>query len=764
MRKLTMIWTAVLILAALGFAGAANAQVNSEQPGVARISLIHGDVTMQRGDSGDTSAVELNTPLGPGDKVFTGRGSRAEIQLDWADVLRLDENASANIATLEGNRIQVQISQGLGFFSILRGSEANVEIDTPNVAITPHGEGRYRIEVTPSGDTLVTVRDGQADVSTPDGSTPLRKDDLITVRGSGNDAQFQIARAPGSDEFDRWSADRDQTITNAESSRRTNQYYTGAADMDAYGQWEQVPDYGYVWSPREAVGWAPYRHGRWIWQAYWGWTWLADEPWGWAPYHYGRWFTYNDSWVWWPGPITSFYRPVYAPAYVSFFGFGARSGFGAGFGGGWGSIGWLPVGPCDFVNPWWGSHRNNFNVVNVTNINTVRNVNMIAPLRGGDRDSNVHNMLINNQTRYGLSTVSAEHFGRRDGNIRTVSATELRQGQMMTGNVPVVPSRENLRVSDRPVGNTLSARSGQDRFFSKRVPSSQHESFSEQSAQVQQSMQRDPRFRSSANAVPNGGPNAGPNGRNEQNPGNRAVDNRPGGNGGGFGAAPAGRTGNAAEVNSNRQNQPTAQAQTPAQGSGREPDNGWRRFGSGQPGSAAPSGNAPAANRQQSPSELPRMNSQRVTPNNPEQPTAQNGWRQFSGEPPREASPSRGNGNSGNGNQIVTPQAPRSDTRPPLEMNRPIIQQRGYAEQQRSFGGSAGSAPSGNERVAPAPRSMPQASSPSSGGGRPAMQSPRAGGGGNGGGGGGNSGGGGGGHNGGGGGVAPRARSGGERR
>ena len=55
--------------------------------GVARVSLIHGDVTMQRGDSGDFTAVTLNTPLVAGDKVATGGASRTELQLDYANIL-----------------------------------------------------------------------------------------------------------------------------------------------------------------------------------------------------------------------------------------------------------------------------------------------------------------------------------------------------------------------------------------------------------------------------------------------------------------------------------------------------------------------------------------------------------------------------------------------------------------------------------------------------------------------------------------------------
>src|SRR5580700_10847365 len=40
--------------------------------GVARASFIHGDVSMQRGDNNDVSAVTLNTPLMSGDKISTG--------------------------------------------------------------------------------------------------------------------------------------------------------------------------------------------------------------------------------------------------------------------------------------------------------------------------------------------------------------------------------------------------------------------------------------------------------------------------------------------------------------------------------------------------------------------------------------------------------------------------------------------------------------------------------------------------------------------
>ena len=54
----------------------------AQVPGVARISLIQGDVSTQRGDTGDWAEAALNQPLVPGDRISTGDNSRAELQLE----------------------------------------------------------------------------------------------------------------------------------------------------------------------------------------------------------------------------------------------------------------------------------------------------------------------------------------------------------------------------------------------------------------------------------------------------------------------------------------------------------------------------------------------------------------------------------------------------------------------------------------------------------------------------------------------------------
>ena len=498
-----------------------NEQQYELKSSVARVSLIHGDVSTQRGDSGEWAAATLNTPIVSGDKVSTGGASRAEVQLDFANLLRLGDNAQATVANITRTDIQIQLGQGVANYDVFKDSEANAEIDTPNASLHPaRKDGSYRIYVRPDGDTEIIVRKGEAEVSTPQGSKHVYKGDMITVHGDGNNVTYRVSEAPSRDDWDKWNSDRDNVIHTAVSWNHTNRYYTGSEDLDAYGRWTSVPDYGQVWVPTAGPGFVPYRDGRWVWEPGWGWTWVSYEPWGWAPYHYGRWFMYGSSWAWWPGPVYGGYgygggyygrpyRPIWAPAYVSFFGFGGRGGFSVGFG--FGSFGWLPSGPCDRFYPWWGGRRNNFNVVNITNIYNIHNGGF-RPLHPGNAYSNLRLASVNERVRGGISTVPANGFGT--GRVRPVALGNdgFRNGHFMTGNLPVVPTRESLNVSNRPASPTT-VRGGQPaRFFSNaRRPTAAPESFDRQASQVQQSIQRDGHFTPV---------------RNDNN--NRAaVDNRP---------------------------------------------------------------------------------------------------------------------------------------------------------------------------------------------------------------------------------------------
>jgi hypothetical protein len=438
-----------------------------------------------------------------GDKVSTGDNARTELQLDFANIVRLGPNSKANIASLTRKDIQIQLSQGILDYTVSKDSELEPEVDTPNVSVHPsHHDGVFRIEIRPDGDTLVIVRKGEAQIATPQGSTEVHSGEMATVRGDATSAQYKISQAPDRDDWDKWNSDRDHLIENAHSWKHTNRYFTGSEDLDNNGQWRNVPDYGDVWVPNEPDGWVPYRNGNWTYEPYYGWTWVGYEPWGWAPYHYGRWFPYGGAWAWWPGPVYAGYNPFWAPAYVSFWGWGGGFGFGVGYGG-WGGFGWLPIGPCDYFHPWWGGYRGRFGYTGFHG--GFNRYGGFAPLHSGNRFSNIANIHDNHIGR-ALSTVNAGHFGA--GRVTAMAATraQINGGHMMAGNLPVIPSRASLSASGRPAAPSTIRNGGPQHFLSLTKNGSPHNnlarpvSFQQQTASLRQSMQA-----SHVGAIPAGG-------------------------------------------------------------------------------------------------------------------------------------------------------------------------------------------------------------------------------------------------------------------
>lgn len=470
------------------------AQPQAQATGVGRISLVQGGVSTQRGDSGDWNAAIVNTPVVPGDRVSTGDRSRAEVQLDFGNVLRLDEHTVVRVTQLDPQHIQMEISEGLVDYTSLPSSGADVEIDTPNLAIHPQRDGMYRIQVNSDGETLVSVRRGLAEVGTAEGSTTVHAGELIDVRGDASNAQYRISVAPSRDPFDQWSEERDRLLQRSQSSQYLNPYYTGGADLDSYGTWQNVPDYGNVWAPSNVPpDWAPYQDGSWVWEPYWGWTWVSYEPWGWAPYHYGRWFLWNSSWVWWPGPVYPFYRPLWAPAYVGFFGFGPGLGFG------FSSFGWLPLGPADPFFPWWGGFGLSFNFFRFGEFSRFGGGRgfippLAGPLRGRTMFSNLNGLETSARLRAAITSVSAARFG--NGRVvperHSFTAAEIRGAQLARGGLPVVPGRGSLSATGRPAAaGTVPARNlSAQHFMSHSRPAAAPHSFAVDSAQIRQQIER----------------------------------------------------------------------------------------------------------------------------------------------------------------------------------------------------------------------------------------------------------------------------------
>jgi hypothetical protein len=349
---------ALLVLAAAG----AQAEYVDPPSRVARLSFIRGEVSFSPAGEDDWVNATRNRPLIRGDRLWADRGARAELQAGNA-TFRIDEGTSFQILNLDDRTAQIEITQGTLNLRVRRIYEGQIfEVDTPTLAFVVSRPGEYRIDVDARGaHTTVAVWDGAGEAHGDRANFRIREGEAIRF----HDTKLQDYEAfdiPRPDEFDRFCLDRDERFDRSASRRYVSEDLIGYSDLDEYGSWDEVTEYGNVWFPtRVANDWAPYRDGHWIWQDPWGWTWVDDSDWGFAPFHYGRWVNVRSRWGWIPGPISV--RPVYAPALVAFVG---GNNFSIGISTGR-PIGWFPLGPREVYVPPYRASRNYFTNVNITN-------------------------------------------------------------------------------------------------------------------------------------------------------------------------------------------------------------------------------------------------------------------------------------------------------------------------------------------------------------------------------------------------------------
>ena len=180
--------------------------------------------------------------------------------------------------------------------------------------------GRQWLTITDSDETRLVVRRGRAVVTVDGDEHRLRAGDEAVI---GRDVT--VGRYRGGADESVWPP------SPSEAQARGDAPPAVASELREYGEWVDVPTYGYVWRPRVAVGWSPYVYGRWVWISPYGWTWVSYEPWGWYPYRCGYWLTDPVfGWVW--SPYNSFvsvnfffgssryrhYNVIFRPATVRF--------------------------------------------------------------------------------------------------------------------------------------------------------------------------------------------------------------------------------------------------------------------------------------------------------------------------------------------------------------------------------------------------------------------------------------------------------------
>ncbi len=460
-----MIITLMLCVALLGTslfpeqAASQQTDVNYAGQTPIRLSYTDGEVSFWRSGAPDWSQAVVNTPLASGDELAAGSRGTLELQVGPRSFIRAWGDTQLGLLSQEPDFLQFKMTTGHASFD-LRALDpgGTVEVDTPNAAITIDHPGYYRVEIKGERTAIITRRAGRATVTPASGgSIAVLASEELVVEGSAAPQTASYA-APPMDDWDRWNYARTSGLLEAVSFRYVPPGIYGVDDLDHYGSWRVVPEYGPVWIPSGVpVDWVPYSTGSWIMDPYYGWTWVSSQPWGWAPFHYGRWVRLDRYWAWAPGPVIA--RPVYAPALVAFLG-PPSSGVAVSVGGplvGWVALSWGEPctpwwGPADFAHrPWWGGWGGPRVVYNVvitrTTVVNVQNITLY-------RNTTVPNAVV---------AVQQDHFGRGPITGARVRQGDFRTLQPLHTGLPVQPraaswvptSTRGMRPSDdvvrRPV-------------------------------------------------------------------------------------------------------------------------------------------------------------------------------------------------------------------------------------------------------------------------------------------------------------------------
>jgi len=294
---------------------AATPQAQQADPNVraARLSYVEGDVQLTQGNQILANPALVNTPLFEGTKITTQDDGRAELQFDDGTVARISPNSSLKIAALRqdgsATRAELDLQSGLAYFELQGDSAASrTTARFGDSVVTASGFTVVRISLDNLPGELA-VFTGNAHLQRNTLSLDLHGGESVALNATDPNI-YNLAETIEPDSWDAWNADRDQDLTSQEAAKTAasgsapNSNNPAWSDLDANGNWYNVPGEGYVWSPNEAASgnWDPYGCGNWVPTPQYGYVWVSCEQWGYLPYTSGDWNYYDGfGWGWAPG-------------------------------------------------------------------------------------------------------------------------------------------------------------------------------------------------------------------------------------------------------------------------------------------------------------------------------------------------------------------------------------------------------------------------------------------------------------------------------
>ena len=216
---------------------------------VARVKVLDGSVWVRPSDGGDWEEFSSNSPLPPRSRVSVPDGSEAELQFHGGQFVLLTSGTDLEVRDLQEGKSVFRLRAGEIRFDLPPDDFAPVSVRVPGGALAQFPvPGRQWLTVMDSDETRLVVRRGAAVVTVEGNEHRLRAGQEAVI---GRDVAVGPYRG-GMDE-------------SAEAPPPSDAQALGDAppavvsELQEYGEWVDVPTYGYCLAAARGGGLVPLR-------------------------------------------------------------------------------------------------------------------------------------------------------------------------------------------------------------------------------------------------------------------------------------------------------------------------------------------------------------------------------------------------------------------------------------------------------------------------------------------------------------------------
>jgi len=185
-----------------------------------RLSFVDAQVSFWRPGAQEWVQAQINTPLAPGDELYTGSPGNLELQVGARAFVRSWANTQLGLANQEPDFLQFKVTAGHVSFDLRSLDPGHtVEVDTPNAAFTIEHPGYYRVHVGGDRTSFITRRGGRAVAVPASGdAVAIAASEEVVIEGTDR-PQVSSFVAPKLDDWDQWNYARTDALLDAVSAR-----------------------------------------------------------------------------------------------------------------------------------------------------------------------------------------------------------------------------------------------------------------------------------------------------------------------------------------------------------------------------------------------------------------------------------------------------------------------------------------------------------------------------------------------------------------